>query len=390
MGDDDALKGLPLDRVQVIEGDLLDPEFFETPLVESLQKRITRIVHVAASVNMDELVEIALTNNLLPGIRLYQWAQKCPLCTNVVITSTAFVNPPNDEPIYEGPCPLLEGIEIPQLTNFETLPPWTEMKGYHFTTYTFSKAALEHYLAYLHRQNPEKFKLSFVRPSIVSVAISDPYPGWNTSLDAVNGVIGLYACGLFSGRLKLGHLNVVPVDYVADSILAAAYRTSSDHLTYVHATASENQHIFTEALGEMVMDHGTEFYRNSWRQPKLRYSVNSGQWSRMKFHLIDMFPLACVSVLGTRKVRAKSKKTLNMLRSVYTTIISFYGNNVYNFHTQTPPAFEADDYMFTLTKGTFETLAKRGFIELRKGPAAPPEKARLNPLHLLRLCTGSS
>ena len=82
------------------------------------------------------------------------------------------------------------------------------MKAYHFTTYTFSKACLEHYLAYLHQKDIPRFKLSFVRPSIVSVAQSDPYPGWNTSLDALNGVIGLIATGLFSGMQSESRLCV--------------------------------------------------------------------------------------------------------------------------------------------------------------------------------------
>ena len=108
--EDDAFCELPIERVQVIEADLLDPEFFESPVLEHVQTRITRIVHVAASVNMHETLETALTNNLLPGIRLYQWAQKCPLCTHVVITSTAFVSPPSDTPVPEEPCPAIQGV----------------------------------------------------------------------------------------------------------------------------------------------------------------------------------------------------------------------------------------------------------------------------------------
>ena len=93
------------------------------------------------------------------------------------------------------------GVEVHQLANLDSLPSFDEMKGYHQTTYTLSKAALEQYLANLHQREPARFKLSFVRPSIVSVAVSDPYPGWNTSLDALNGVIGLFATGLMTGML---------------------------------------------------------------------------------------------------------------------------------------------------------------------------------------------
>ena len=110
MRDDDCFADLPLDKVEVIEADLLDPDFFESSAVEPITQRITRIVHVAASVNMDETVETALSNNLLPGIRLHQWARKCPRCSHVVITSTAFVNAPNTDIILEGPCPPPQGL----------------------------------------------------------------------------------------------------------------------------------------------------------------------------------------------------------------------------------------------------------------------------------------
>eukprot|EP00667_Euglena_gracilis_P006844 EG_transcript_6905 len=391
MWEDAALRDLPMDRVQVIEGDLRDPEFFETPTLQLLQKRITRIVHVAASVNMDESLETALSNNLLPGIRLYQWARKCPLCTHLVITSTAFVNAPSEQPIYEGPCPPLPGVEVSQLTNFESFPPWPEIQSYHFTTYTWSKAALEHYLAYLHWQDPGRFRLSFVRPSIVSVALSDPFPGWNTSLDALNGVIALHATGLLSGNLHMKRptrLNVVPVDYVAECIVNAAFHRNDDTIAYVHAAAAEHQHIFTDPLGVIVVDHGQEFYRGRWRAPKMRYQIDESRWTYAKFQLIDVLPFAVASLFGSRRQRKTAKKTLYILRSVYATLIQFYASNVFNFHSATPPAFDVEEYMLIVTRGTYETLASRGLLKPRpRAEAAVPSRGPFRScLDLLPLC----
>jgi len=364
-----------------VEGDLVDPEFFEMPILQDLATRVTRIVHVAASVNMHEPLAMALSNNLLPGIALYRWAERCPKCTHVVITSTAFVSPPSEEPVPEGPCPPICGVEVSQLPYLDSIPPWEEIRGYHFTTYTFSKAALEHYLAYMHAQSGAPFRLTFVRPSIVSVALTDPYPGWNTSLDALNGVIGLYACGLLSGHLHMRRpacTNVVPVDYVSDCIVRAAYRSCDSPVRYIHAAALPSQQIYVDPLADVMFEHLALYYKNQWRRPKLRYEIDESRLSWFKFQLFDLLPLACASVIAPRTKRRRMRKTLHIMRSVYNTLITVYGVNVFNFHCSIPPEFEVNDYIALVTKGTFETLASRGLLEKLQTPptASVPGRVR--------------
>lgn len=65
--------------------------------------------------------------------------------------------------------------------------------------------------------------LAIVRPSIVSAALREPFPGWIDSKDASGGYFMLYGVGgVRCTLIDKGCVDIVPVDVVANSVLLAA------------------------------------------------------------------------------------------------------------------------------------------------------------------------
>nr|CAD7450098.1 unnamed protein product [Timema bartmani] len=88
-------------------------------------------------------------------------------------------------------------------------------------TYTFTKAIAENII----RKTASDLPIAIVRPSQVTGTLKEPVCGW---IDNVNGPNGA-AAGYFAGLLRTGvshaetKLNIIPVDMVANCIIAAAF-----------------------------------------------------------------------------------------------------------------------------------------------------------------------
>ncbi|HEX6547472.1 MAG TPA: HAD-IB family hydrolase [Candidatus Dormibacteraeota bacterium] len=86
--------------------------------------------------------------------------------------------------------------------------------------YGFTKAMAEHAVVELHGEIP----LSIARPAIVESAVAEPFPGWLEGFRMAEPIILAYGRGIlddFSG-LPDGLLDIIPVDYVVNGVLAIA------------------------------------------------------------------------------------------------------------------------------------------------------------------------
>lgn len=91
-------------------------------------------------------------------------------------------------------------------------------------TYTYSKALAEQIV----RKYGSNLNISVVRPSIITTTYNDPVPGFTDNVYGVNGVV----VGAGVGVLRILHIdnklkaNIVPADFVVNSILALAWFTA--------------------------------------------------------------------------------------------------------------------------------------------------------------------
>lgn len=107
-------------------------------------------------------------------------------------------------------------------------------------TYTFTKSNGERLLKKLRGHIP----IMISRPSIVGASMAEPAPGWIDSLAAAASFVHGLATGIVNHMLgdPKAHIDIIPVDYLCNSILVGtAYLAKKDKFTVMHA-ASTHRH----------------------------------------------------------------------------------------------------------------------------------------------------
>jgi HAD superfamily hydrolase (TIGR01490 family) len=102
--------------------------------------------------------------------------------------------------------------------------------------YSFTKAMAEHAVVELHGDIP----LSIVRPSIIESALEEPFPGWLEGFRMAEPLILAFGRGVlrdFSG-LPDSVLDIIPADYVVNTVLAVASNPPEDTKPRVYHAAS--------------------------------------------------------------------------------------------------------------------------------------------------------
>jgi len=102
--------------------------------------------------------------------------------------------------------------------------------------YSFTKAMAEHAVVELHGDIP----LSIVRPSIIESALEEPFPGWLEGFRMAEPLILAFGRGIlrdFSG-LPDSVLDIIPADFVVNTVLAVAANPPGDSKPRVYHAAS--------------------------------------------------------------------------------------------------------------------------------------------------------
>ena len=124
--------------------------------------------------------------------------------------------------------------------------------------YSFTKAMAEHAVVELHGEIP----LSIVRPSIIESALAEPFPGWLEGFRMAEPIIlafGRAVLSDFSG-LPDALLDVIPADYVVNTVLAVASAPppKGEHRIYHAASGTRNPLRFRriyEECGDYFDEH---------------------------------------------------------------------------------------------------------------------------------------
>lgn len=201
-----------------------------------LAAHVNIILHLAATVNFQEKLNISLQMNTLGGLRVLSLAKKCANIEAMVHTSTCYVNYPRHggglvrEKIYDLP------FDAEQMTRHilgipeSDIPRQTKVLLEKFgfpNTYCFTKNMGEVLLQKMKGSVP----LSIVRPAIVGCALREPYPGWVDVLTAAGGLIFTVGLGVVHEMHADPSLmaDIVPVDYVVNTLIKVAYKTAVNH-----------------------------------------------------------------------------------------------------------------------------------------------------------------
>ncbi|XP_045770369.1 putative fatty acyl-CoA reductase CG5065 [Maniola jurtina] len=217
-----------LSKLYPITGDVSAPNLGVSVEQQLLLKKCNTIFHSAATVKFTEPLHAATTLNVQGTATLLKLAGDMPLLKALVHVSTAYSNAPRsyiEERVYPPPYDPECIIKCAKMLPAETVDIIAEsLMGEHPNPYTLTKSLAES-IVYSHTELP----VCIIRPSIVTAAFQEPFPGWIDNVYGVTGIImeisrGTYRSGYCRERYVV---DLVPVDMVVNSCILAAWRQGS-------------------------------------------------------------------------------------------------------------------------------------------------------------------
>mmetsp|Transcript_15877 Transcript_15877/g.31108 ORF Transcript_15877/g.31108 Transcript_15877/m.31108 type:complete len:1225 (+) Transcript_15877:37-3711(+) len=296
-----------------------------------LYREVDSIIHCAAIVDFNERLDRAIELNTMGSLRMLQIAKNCAHCSAFVHVSTCYVNSNRSGYIEEKLYPL--GFDIDEMLKRIQSLPSSDLEKIADTgilrewpnTYTFTKAMTEQLLV----KNRGNVPLAIVRPSIVGCAWREPVPGW---VDVISAAGAVYlAAGLGVLRFLPGSpksiADVVPVDYVANSILSAIPTIWGKNAFMVSHSATGAEFPMTWELPatSMVKWFQTHPLQARVAPSKFRF-IQSPQEYQIQFFLNYSVPSSILNVLapfGTKAHQATAAQFSKLVFKVRVLVESF-------------------------------------------------------------------
>jgi alcohol-forming fatty acyl-CoA reductase len=140
--------------------------------------------------------------------------------------------------------------------------------------YSFTKAMAEHAVVELHGQIP----LSIVRPSIIESALAEPFPGWLEGFRMAEPLILAFGRGIlrdFSG-LPDSLLDIIPADFVVNTVLAVAANPPPDAKPRVYHAASGTRN---PLRFRRVADEATRYFGEHPLRDRYGQAIGTPEWT---------------------------------------------------------------------------------------------------------------
>jgi len=350
-----------------------------------LRERVTHVVHAAASVEFDQPLERAVADNVTGALGVLAWARGGPRLARMVSLSTAYVSPATDEPVGETLAPLpwpaetvlravAEGRADPGALLRESRLP---------NTYTLSKSLAEHRLAALRGDLP----LVLLRPSIVSAAWREPFPGWIDSQAAFAAFVMLVGSGQLRAvaARREARLDIVPCDAVArlslDLAFAPAERNGAG-LRIVHATAGRDHAAPIPQCARAIEEY---FDRHRiGAAPGLRYLGPAGPRFAVRewwHHRLRLGTAALGERLRGESARLRGVRSLSERLRYINRAFRYFTHTSFDFRSSAdwPDAgFETREYLETVCEGVY-TMMRRGTLARRPRRRRDTRSAEARP-----------
>jgi HAD superfamily hydrolase (TIGR01490 family) len=223
--------------------------------------------------------------------------------------------------------------------------------------YSFTKAMAEQAVVELHGDIP----MSIVRPSIIESALAEPFPGWLEGFRMAEPIFLAYGRNIltdFSG-LPDSILDIIPADFVVNTVLAVAANPPSDEKPRVyHASSGSRNPLRIRRMAEETTNYftahplrdryGQAIGTPTWTYPS-RSELSTRARSALKFvetaqWLVERLPLgANVSQLSDdlNAERERLERGLNLIQlyGVYTEVDCIFDTrNVMSLWEKVPAA----------------------------------------------------
>ncbi|XP_068085117.1 putative fatty acyl-CoA reductase CG5065 isoform X1 [Anabrus simplex] len=220
-----------LEKLNIIEGDQMELGLgISSDDRQLLKKRVSVVIHAAASVRFDDPVSKAIICNTRGTREMVHLAMEMEKLKVFVYVSTAYSNTEHayiEEKVYDPPADWRTMISAAEnLDSFQLDVVTKKLIGMKPNSYIFSKALAEAVV------NNYKDRLPAVifRPSVVVATIEEPIPGYS---DNFNGPVGLKAANLTGIALVTLADPKVVVNYISADITARGIIISSWRRTHL-------------------------------------------------------------------------------------------------------------------------------------------------------------
>lgn len=349
--------------------------------LQLLTGRITRIVHVAASVEFNLPIADAAAANITSALNVLDLAKRCRHLERMVSVSTAYVTPwrPGNDPIYETLVPL---PRAPDATYRSILDGTANEKALlaetgHPNTYTFTKCIAEHLLV----QNKGNVPLVIVRPSIVSATWRHPFPGWVDSAAAFAGFVMLIGMGRMRALVadRSSRLDIVPCDIVADRVIDNAFADDaafagqeslhSVPIRYAVAGLAHSCRIDTcaELIARFFRAHPVDKVPGvTWiGSPSKRFRIRELRDHTLPARLAS----AVFKATGNQKMHKMANRMADKL--VYVNhAFQYFTHKTFDFRASQPiddPLFRREEYLELACRGVYRHLLRKDETEMSLG-----------------------
>ncbi|XP_049840511.1 putative fatty acyl-CoA reductase CG5065 [Schistocerca gregaria] len=257
--------GSALQKLRAVAGDAAAPGLaLSAADAAVLEAEVSVVFHCAASVSFRQPLAAALLLNVRGTREVALLATRMRRLQAFVHVSTAYSNCDHKAPqeiVYPARGNYMKLIELAENMdpkNLEKLTP--ELLGNLPNTYVYTKSLAENVI----NDFRDLLPVAILRPSIVCPALKDPFPGW---VDTHNGPMGLLI-GASSGILRSlrgdgnMHTDLLPVDFVANSLIAAAWDTAVNRwckMPVYNCTTSSDMPVTWNELVKIGQDLYTQF-----------------------------------------------------------------------------------------------------------------------------------
>lgn len=315
----EEISRIAAERVTVIEADISQE-------VPEIPPDVTAVIHCASTVSFDPPIDEAFRTNVQGTVNLYEGVRRSGAHPHLVHVSTAYVAGTRRGMIPEAPLDhdvdwrveldaalaarddvergsrkpetlrqaRKEALEQHRKAGSLATATATENRRQEMVTerlvdhggmrarslgwpdvYTLTKALGERAA----EEAGAEFPLSVVRPAIVESALEHPYPGWIDGFKMADPLILAYGRGIlpeFPG-IADGIVDIVPVDLVANALLAAASTAPEQGAPeYYHVGSGSRNPLTFRRFYELVRDY---FERAPLPDPEGRGAIKAPEWS---------------------------------------------------------------------------------------------------------------
>ncbi|XP_076312926.1 putative fatty acyl-CoA reductase CG5065 isoform X1 [Tachypleus tridentatus] len=352
---DDIRKERPhqLSKLVPIHGDITLPGLGIRPSdVTLLANDVSVVFHSAATVKFDEPLKRSVEMNILGTRRLVELCHKMPHLVALIHVSTAYCNCDRDEvdeivyPPPANPQKVIDALEWMDEEMVASITP--KLLGDRPNTYTYTKALAENLLV----EECGSLPVAIVRPSIVTAAWKEPFPGWVDNFNGPTGLIVATGKGVLRSMLCRpgGTADIIPVDVVIKLIVCVAWYTATHRpnniVVYNCTSGSQNRLSWGEVESIVFPLVYTHPSREVLRYPGGSFKSNR-VWNQIHVfihHLIPAHLLDFVARLMGRKpspglermvqLYSRLNRAVNCLEYFTTHEWTFHSSNVQTLYKQ--------------------------------------------------------